>query len=133
MILACFTTDRCVRDDTSRHCPCDLTHEDAFAVITFDNDCRAFVLCGRFRQIGRRKITFVIFEKFNDAVYREPVDVYIENIHKNRNLYPAIIEIIGFFRFFDNDDFYVGRSDNRVIVDNNGPVGKTEEINGSQE
>ena len=63
----------------------------------------------------------------------ENVKEKIENIHKNGNLYPAIIEILGFFRFFDNDDFSVGRSDNRVIVHDNDPVGKTEEINGPQE
>ena len=133
MILACFAAHRRVGNNTSCHSSGDLTHQHAFAVVTFDNDCRAFILRRRFRQVGRCKITFVVFEIFNDAVYRKPVDVYIENVHKNGNLNPAVFEIFGFFGFFNNNDFSVGRSDNGVVVHDNDPVRKTEEINSSQE
>ena len=48
-------------------------------------------------------------EKVNHTVYGKPVDMYIENVHKNRDLKTAVFKIFRFFGFFNHDDFSIGR------------------------
>lgn len=54
--------------------------------------------------------------------------MYVENIHENGHLYAAVFEIFRFFRFFNDYDFAVGRSQYSVVVQGNLTVRKPEEI-----
>ena len=52
----------------------------------------------------------------------------IEDVHENGNLYTLFFQVFGFEGFLHNHDFPVGRSEDRVILHDNVPVGEPEKV-----
>jgi hypothetical protein len=58
---------------------------------------------------GYQVLAGMIFHIFDDTSNRIAIYMYVERRHKNRDLYPSFIQILGFFCFLDHDDFAICR------------------------